>query len=231
MERSTEISAAKIVLRHGKRQIINCSIVLLFFSACESKHTDIVQSLPYYNTADFTALWPAEDHLSIDSIHTIQAFSFTDQDNQTISNQSLQGKIYVVNFFFTSCGGICPKMIDNMKTVADTFKENGNIIFLSHSVTPEKDSVAVLKRYAELHDIKSSQWHLLTGSSTAINTIARRSYFIEKLPGLSEDSTEFLHTENMVLVDRKGHIRGLYKGTLAVDATRLIEDINILLKE
>ena len=231
MEKFMEISAARIANRRGKNKLLYCFIVPLLITACMSEHNTGLQSLPYYNKADFTAIWPADQNLSIDTIHKVQSFSFTDQNNQIINNQTVSGKIYVANFFFTACGGICPKMIDNMKIAADTFARNNDIVFLSHSVTPEKDSISVLKTYAKLHDINNPNWHLLTGKIVDIDNIARQSYFIEKLPGLSKDSTEFLHTENMVLIDRKGHIRGLYKGTLALDANRLIEDINILLKE
>ena len=208
-------------------------IAVIAGAGCNSNTNDSEQisELPYYNTADFTALWKKEQHFNADTIHTIAPFSFTDQNGIIVNNKMLEGKVYVVNFFFTACTGICPKMTNNMKIAADSFKNNSNVAFLSHSVTPEKDSVQILKKYAALHGIDHQQWHLLTGDPAMINNIARHSYFIEKNPGLSRDSTEFLHTENMVLIDRKGHIRGLYKGTLEVDAMRLIEDINILLKE
>jgi protein SCO1/2 len=148
-----------------------------------------------------------------------------------VNNKTVEGKIYVANFFFTGCGSICPGMTKNLKRIADTFKLQPGVLFISHSVTPEKDSVPVLKSFANRYQADASRWHFVTGKPADINTIARQSYFIEKLPGLSKDSTEFLHTENMVLVDRNGHIRGLYKGTLEYDANRLIEDIGLLLKE
>ena len=228
-----EILEAKTVLLPGKG-LIDCLWVLsavMFFIACNTQIKQATVSLPYYNTADFTPLWMDEKKFSADTIHSIQSFNFTDQDGRSVDNKMLKGKIYVANFFFTACGGICPKMTGNMKMIADSFKSNSKIAFLSYSVTPEKDSVAVLKKYADNYGIAGKQWHLLTGDATAINNIARQSYFIEKTPGLSRDSTEFLHTENFVLVDGKGHIRGLYKGTLELEAMRLMEDINILLKE
>jgi protein SCO1/2 len=103
--------------------------------------------------------------------------------------------------------------------------------FLSHSVTPERDNVSVLKKYADRKGIKGHQWHLLTGQRKSVNALARRSYFVEQEQGFSKSASQFLHTENLILVDQLGHIRGLYNGTLAVEADRIIHDIDLLLNE
>ncbi len=217
--------------RPGTKIACKLLFLLLVMYSCKPENKKPSQQLPYYNDPAFTALWVGEDHFMPDTIHRIESFAFTDQDNHAVTNQTFEGKVYIANFFFAGCGSICPKMTTNLNKVADTFKNEKDVLFLSHSVTPERDSVPVLKQFAERYHIDSKQWHLVTGKSEQINAIARRSYFIEKAPGLSKDSTEFLHTENMVLIDRKGHIRGLYKGTLEFDTNRMIEDINVLLKE
>lgn len=186
--------------------------------------------MPYYTDATFTPSWemPGTGRASD---HHVGSFGFTDQYGKKFGSKNVSGKIYLANFFFTSCKGICPKMLVNMKKVSDHFKGNTNVLFLSHSVTPEMDSVAVLHRYAEDNNIVNPQWHLLTGDVNAIYHMARTQYFIEEADGLSKDSTEFLHTENIVLVDQHGRLRGLYYGTMASETPRIIDDINALLEE
>jgi protein SCO1/2 len=231
MEKYMAILGQKIA-HHRERICENIiyGLCFIFLFSCNNKENKL-QHLPYYNTADFTPIWADEQKVNIDTLHTISQFAFTDQENKIISNTTFKDKIYVANFFFTACPGICPKMTSNLETVAKAFKNDPDILFISHSVTPEKDSVPVLKSYAGFHGINSKQWHLVTGDLEEINTLARKSYFIEKLPGLSANGTDFLHTENLVLIDRKGHIRGLYKGTLELDAQKLIEEITLLKKE
>jgi len=186
--------------------------------------------VPFYADASYTPIWKIT-HRAKDTLTRIAPFSFTNQYGQAFSSENVKGKIYLANFFFTTCKGICPKMTNNIMKVYRHFEGNANVLFLSHSVTPEIDSVAKLKAYADENGIRTSQWELLTGNATEIYSLARKSYFIEEANGLSKDSTEFLHTENIVLVDREGHIRGLYNGTIALDAERAIEDIEALLKE
>lgn len=122
-------------------------------------------------------------------------------------------------------------MLVNMQKVHQHFNNNKDVFFLSHSVTPGMDSIPKLLAYANEHNISGTQWHLLTGNLDDIYRMARQRYFVEEADGLSKDSTEFLHTENIILVDQKGRLRGLYNGTLASEVPRIIDDINILLKE
>ena len=154
-----------------------------------------------------------------------------DQHGRTITEQDTHGKIHVANFIFTSCGSICPVLTENMKRVQQVFRNNPNVVQLSYSVTPRIDSVPGLKKYALANAITSPQWHLLTGSKTAIYALARQSYFAEEDLGFSKDSSNFLHTEHMLLVDRGGHLRGIYNGTLQLETAQLISDINTLLEE
>jgi protein SCO1 len=224
-----EISAKKIAGLYGKMILL---LLLVNLCSCElqqNKLTDINKSkVPYYNTPEFTPIWTTDKNV-IDTLHIISNFIFIDQDGDTISSGTLRNKIYLTDFFFTRCPSICPKMTATMKSVYEHYKNNLQVAFVSHSVTPEIDSVPVLKKYALSKGVDNDQWHFVTGNRNVIYTIARKSYFVEQQQGFSYDSTQFLHTENLILIDKKGHIRGLYNGTLPAEIPRIIEDMNSLL--
>jgi protein SCO1 len=201
-----------------------CGILVFFVSmmaSCKQK-----SGLPYYNRADFTPAWSENNNLS----HHIPQFSFIDQNNTIVTDKTFDNKIYIANFFFTSCGSICPRMMENLLKVQKAFPNNDHIGFISHTVTPWIDSVARLKKYAQRFGL-DNRWHLVTGDKAAIYTLARQSYFAEEETGFTKDSTEFLHTEHILLIDAGKHIRGVYNGTLALETDRLIADIHQLLKE
>lgn len=205
------------------------SAVFVFFlliAGCGEKR---ISELPYYNSPDFTPLWMNGD--KADRIHKIAPFSLTDQDGKEFTNNQLEGRIHVANFFFTTCPGICPAMTKNLLKVQNEFQSEGDIKLISYSVMPWSDSVSNLKNYEKAFNIKNGMWYLLRGGTAETYELARRSYFAEENAGYNSDSTEFLHTEHVLLVDKKGHIRGIYNGTLALDAERLIDDIKILMKE
>ena len=187
--------------------------------------------LPYYNTPDFTPHFinAAEAKKQID--HTIADFSCTDQGGKNISQKDIEGKIHVANFFFTACGSICPRMMSNLKEVYSAFKTDSTIVFLSYSVTPWRDSVERLKKYAENNAVNFTNWHLLTGNKAAIYKLARISYFAEEDVGFSKDSSQFLHTEHILLIDKQKRIRGIYNGTLQLETAQLAKDIEALKKE
>lgn len=200
-------------------------LLMLFLMSCQDKG----ESLPFYHEADFTPRWETDTLRKAG--HEIAAFSFRDQQGETITNETFNGRIYVANFFFTSCPNVCPRMTDNLKKVADQFENQNDVLFISHSVAPWIDSIPKLAEFARKYKINALQWHLVTGDTKTINTLARQSYFAEAEPGLSKDSTEFLHTEHCLLIDRQRRIRGVYNGTLELEMNRLAEDIVILLKE
>jgi len=202
------------------------SVSFLIFACAENKN-----SLPYYNTPDFTPLFISENDAVKKINHQINDFSFTDQNNQIISQKEVEGKIHVANFFFTSCGLICPRMTNNMKLVQKEFMNDNQVDILSFSVTPWIDDVKKLNEYASLNEITSPTWHLLTGNKSSIYQLARQSYFAEEELGFTKDSTEFLHTEHFLLVDKTKRIRGIYNGTLELDVQQLIADIHSLKKE
>ncbi|HYG03831.1 MAG TPA: SCO family protein [Chryseosolibacter sp.] len=196
-----------------------------FLVACGSKE----DSLPYYNTPAFDPLFVADDEVTEKIPHVIDDFSLTDQHGSAITQKDVEGKVHVANFIFTSCGSICPKMTNNMKKISHAFDDNVNVVLLSYSVTPWIDSVARLREYAEVNDIANPNWHLLTGNKSKIYNLARTSYFAEEDLGFTKDSTEFLHTEHFILVDKNRRIRGIYNGTLQLEITQLIKDIESLL--
>lgn len=171
----------------------------------------------------------ANGNIKYDSVyHTIADFKLIDQNGATFTNQQLKGKIYVANFFFCRCGTICPKMTNYILLLQNEFKNQDQIAFISHTVDPENDSVAVLKKYEIDHQVNGNQWHLLTGSRQELYDLSKRSYYL----GVANDSPdEFLHSEKLVLVDSYRIIRGFYDGTNAVEVEKLKVDIKVLLKE
>ncbi len=190
-----------------------------------------VNSLPYYNEPTFTPVFVANNEVQKQITHTISDFSFLNQDSILINQQIFDNKIHIANFIFTSCGSICPIMTKNMKLVNDSLKENKNLTFLSYSVTPWIDKPHILKKYSQDNEIKNTNWHFLTGTKGDIYKLARKSYFAEEDIGFSKDSTDFLHTEHFILVDKTKRIRGIYNGTLVVDMHQLIADIKTIEKE
>jgi protein SCO1/2 len=188
-------------------------------------------AIPYYNTPDFTPLFLTKAQADQRVTHAVPGFSFTDQHGKAITRQEMQGKIYVASFFFTRCSGICPVMMQQLSRVARSFRSDTNVLILSHTVTPGSDSVPVLRQYAADKQMKYPGWHLLTGNREAIYTLARKGYFADERLGFSKDTSEFLHTENFILVDAKGKIRGVYNGTLELETNELMADIRVLQRE
>lgn len=200
-------------------------------TACGKKPDNTV-ILPYYNTPDFTPHWlHSHDSVEREITHTIGNFSFTDQNGNRISLPFVKGKIHVANFFYTTCTGICPLMNGHMEILQDSFLQDPEVLLLSFSVMPETDTTEALKAYAAQHHVQDHKWHLLTGDRDSIYRLARQSYFAEEKTGYLRDSTRFLHTEHLILVDPDLHIRGIYNGTVALETQRLIQDIHALEKE
>jgi protein SCO1/2 len=209
---------------------ISFFVLLVCTLACSQKQAG--EKLPYYNRPDFTPVFLTTDEDVAKKIpHTISRFSFTDQSGNKITEQTVEDKIHVANFIFTRCASICPVMIKHMKMVEKEFVDDNNIVLLSYSVTPWIDSVSRLKEFAVQNKISSANWHLLTGNKAEIYNLARRSYFAEEDLGFTKDSSEFLHTEHILLIDKTKRIRGIYNGTLQLEIEQLIKDINTLREE
>lgn len=169
-------------------------------------------------------------HQHISKYHKIADFSLVNQNGVTITQEDYNDKIYVADFFFTTCQTICPIMTDHMREIQDELKNDTDIMLLSHSVTPEIDSVEQLKRYAQLKGVDDTKWNLVTGDKKQIYKLARQSYMAVKTAG-SGDQYDMIHTENFMLIDKKRQIRGFYDGTDPKDIERLLEDISVLKKE
>lgn len=205
-------------------------VLLGTLGGCGADQSGTTTEVPYYNTPDFTPIWPTEPAAVTRIVtHQIGDFAFRDQTNALVTQQMIAGKVHVANFFFTACPSICPKMTGLMRAVQDTFRNEPRVLLLSYSVTPWVDSVARLKQYADQKGIRSDKWHLLTGDRGQLYTLARQSYFAEERIGFTRDSTEFLHTEHLILVDETRRIRGIYNGTQPQEIDHLIADIRALL--
>lgn len=161
--------------------------------------------------------------------HKIADFQLTDQEGKIITQNDFNDKIYVADFFFTTCEGICPKMSNQMERIADKYKDNSSVLILSHTVKPEEDSVSVLKAYAEDHHADPSKWFFVTGKRNEINRLARKSYLVGGTEG--NDDEDFVHTQYFTLIDTQKRIRGFYDGTDSTEVNKLIADIEVLLRE
>ena len=199
--------------------------ISLFYSALKPKKT-----LPIYNPADVNPELVDSTVQYKSKYHTIADFSFVNQNGDTITQKNYEGKIYVADFFFTTCGSICPKMSTNLVDVQKAVLNNPKVMLLSHTVFPEVDSVSVLKAYAIKYGVVDSKWNLVTGDKKDIYKMARKSYLAVKL-GRPDQLYDMVHTENFVLVDQKRRVRGFYDGTNKEDIKRLLEDIDFLSKE
>lgn len=194
--------------------------------------------LPIFNPSDVNPelVDSTIQYVAID--HEIADFKFTNQNGKVVTQKDYDGKIYVADFFFTTCPTICPKMTSNMVWLQNQIKNNPKVMLLSHSVTPDIDSVPILKKYALEKGVIDSKWNLVTGDKKDIYYIARKSYLAVKT-GKPEEMYDMVHTENFVLVDSKRRVRGFYDGTNLDEPTepgiknvkQLFEDINILFEE
>lgn len=207
-------------------------IMLLLLVSCakeeEGKVSSRVDVLPYYAEATFTPHWFDQGDELPDGFHRISPFSLINQSGNVITEKALDGKITVVDFFFTSCPGICPTMTANMADVQSAFIDDEEVLILSHSVTPEKDSVSVLREYADVKGVVDGKWHLLTGGREVIYDLGRNQYFVEEDMGLEKGPDDFIHTENFVLIDRQRRIRGIYNGLNEASVAQLIADMRAL---
>ncbi len=207
--------------------------IALFYSVLKPK-----KSLPIYNPSDINPELVDSTVQYIAKNHTISDFKFTNQNGKIITQKNYEGKIYVADFFFTTCPTICPKMTNNMAWLQNQIKNNPKVMLLSHTVTPDIDSVPVLKKYALEKGVMDNKWNLVTGDKSAIYYIARKSYMVVKT-GKPEELYDMVHTENFVLVDSKRRIRGYYDGTNLDGPTefgiknvkQLLEDILFLSSE
>ena len=181
-----------------------------------------ISGLPYYGPKAYNASTKDTEY------HTVHNFKLTSEMGHTITLDSFKNKIFVANFFFATCPGICKKMNYELEMATKQFAHNPMVKFISYTVDPKDDSVPVLKQYAEQHDAIPYQWYFLTGNKDSIYSLARISYFAAVA---DSGARNFVHTENMTLVDMQHHIRGFYHGTDSADVAKMVNDIKVLLKE
>jgi protein SCO1/2 len=206
----------------GVLLVFSIIVISLFYDALKPK-----KSLPIFNPSDVNPELVDTTVQYISKYHTIADFSFTNQNGTTITQKDYEGKVYVADFFFTTCKSICPKMTTNLVDVQKAFLHNPKVKLLSFSVMPDVDNVSVLKEYAKINGVVDSKWNLVTGDKKAIYTMARKSYLAVK-QGKPDEQYDMVHTENFVLVDSKKRVRGFYDGTNKEEIQRLIEDIKWL---
>jgi protein SCO1/2 len=215
----------KLRIFFGIMAVISIICIALFYQALKPK-----KSLPIYNPADVNPEMVDSTVQYIQKYHTIADFSFINQNGKTITQKDYEGKIYVADFFFTTCGSICPIMTRNMVDVQKAFLKNPKVMILSHTVMPDVDSVPVLKKYALEKGVVDTKWNLVTGDKKDIYSMARKSYLAVKL-GKPSELYDMVHTENFVLVDAQRRVRGFYDGTKKEEIQRLIDDIKWLCDE
>jgi len=205
--------------------ILTLTVVLFFLYDASVAPSN---ELPIYNPSDINPELVAKSLQNKNENHIVSDFSLINQNGETITQENYKDKIYVTDFIFTRCLSICPIMTDNMAVLQREFLKNDDIMFLSVSVTPDIDNVAILKQYATDKGVIDSRWNVTTGNKKHIYELARRSYFaaVDQGDGGLQD---FIHTPNFILVDKKKQIRGIYDGTEDAAMLKLITDIKTLI--
>ncbi len=190
--------------------------------------------LPIINPIDVNEEMVDPEMLRLGIGHHIGAFSVQNQDGKVISTKDMKGNIAIVEYFFTTCKSICPVMNEQMQRVSEAFINENDVRIFSFTVDPETDDIAQMKKYATSHQATSGKWHFLTGKKEDLYTLARKSFFVLKpaeAQNLGDAGSDFIHTNNFVLIDKQLRIRGYYDGTSEKEVNQLISDIKRLQKE
>lgn len=212
-----------------KRDFITVGFILAFSAAAITMFYMIlkpVETLPIYQPAEVNEKLVDSSVIHVSKYHKISDFELTNQNGQKITQEFYRNKIYVADFFFTTCQDICPIMTKNMYKLQEELKGDNDILFLSHTVIPEVDTEQQLKKYSIENKVNDSKWNLVTGDKKQIYDLARKSY-------LAVEDTEYgefdmIHTENFMLIDKEKQIRGFYDGTNDLEIEKLLKDIEIL---
>jgi protein SCO1/2 len=212
-----------------KRDFITVGFILAFSAAAITLFYTIlkpVETLPIYQPAEVNEKLVDSSVIHVSKYHKISDFELTNQNGKKITQEFYSNKIYVADFFFTTCQDICPVMTKNMYKLQEELKNDNDILFLSHTVIPEVDTVQQLKKFSIENKVNDSKWNLVTGDKKQIYDLARKSY-------LAVEDTEYgefdmIHTENFMLIDKERQIRGFYDGTNDLEIEKLLKDIEIL---
>ena len=214
-----------------KRDLITTLFILVFSAFVITAFYFILKpakTLPIYQPSEVNQLLVDSSVAHVSKYHKISDFKLTNQNGKEITQEFYKNKIYVADFFFTTCQDICPIMTKNMYKLQEKLKYDDNIFFLSHTVIPEIDTVEQLKAYAIENKVNDAKWNLVTGDKKQIYDLARKSYLAVEDAEFGE--YDMIHTENFILVDKKRRIRGFYDGTKDLEIDRLLSDIEILKK-
>ncbi len=210
--------------------LITAALTVVIIGFLKSTSKKPLRYLPYFGIQKVDTLLKSGMYSKDTIYHSVQNFSFVNQEGKTITQSDLDGSVYVTDFFFTTCQSICPIMSTEMEKIASAFKGNPAVKILSHTVNPEYDSVPVLAEYARLHHADAKQWMFVTGDKKELYNIARTGYYLNAEQG-DGGPDDFIHTQNFALIDKEKHIRGYYDGTKSEEVEQLILDIGLLLKE
>ena len=212
-----------------KRDFITVGFILIFSAAAVYMFYVIlkpVEVLPVYQPAEVNEKLVDSSIIHVAKYHKISDFKLTNQNGKEITQANYKDKIYVADFFFTTCQDICPVMTKNMYQLQEELKNDNQILLLSHTVIPEIDTVEQLKKYAIENNVDDSKWNLVTGDKKQIYDLARKSYLA--VEDINFNEYDMIHTENFMLIDKERQIRGFYDGTNSEDINRLLKDIKIL---
>jgi len=204
-------------------------VLVLLLSACSRPEQS---SIPYFSDIDLSPTWKQRSDVQPSTVRSVGTFSFVDQENEVVSNESLRGKPYVASFFFVDCTNVCPTLKTRLTVVQQQFNAD-ELSIVSHSVAPETDTVQRLSNYSKVNEINSKKWHLVTGNQDQIIQLATDRYGAQltNQSGQGNLESDYLHTEILYLVDKEGYLRGMYNGTLQLEVERLIEDATVLVSE
>lgn len=216
-------------IKKSWKSIIPIALLVVGFIAAFLLIFDNKSKLPVFNPSDFNPELVDSSLQNEVKSHTVIDFELLNQNGKIITQKDYENKIYVTDFFFTRCPSICPIMSNNMEELQSVFLNNDTVKLLSISVTPELDSVPILKEYAQKHKVIDAKWNIATGEKKHIYNLARKSYFAVVNEG-DGGLQDFIHTPNFILVDTKKQIRGVYDGTKDQEIQRLINDIKVLIR-
>jgi len=206
---------------------LQCLLILTFMASCSPEKE---KPLPIFGEREVVAKEVNGQKVADTVYHTIANFRFVNQDSMYVTNETFKDKIYVADFFFTSCRTICPKMKTQMLRVYDSIQGLSDVLILSHTIDPDYDTVGLLHDFADRLGVKSDKWHFVTGVRDSIYSIAQTSYFATAMMDKTEPDG-FIHSGAFLLIDKQGRIRGKYDGTIEEDVNRLIVDIRRLRNE
>lgn len=209
---------------------------LILLASCssgnEKQGSNDMKKLPIMGRKQYVKKEVDGQQKIVDTIyHQIPDYKFVDQDSNYVTPKTFEGKVYVADFFFTTCPTICPVMERNLLRVYKKYKGNSEVAFLSHTIDPDHDSVSILKDYAERLGVNDAkQWHFVTGAKDKIYQIGQQSYMVSAMEDKNSPGG-YIHSGAFILVDKDRHVRGIYDGTKKDDVDRLMKDMDTLLKE